>query len=130
MYPDGNKVKNNMRKRKNLTKTYLSDEEDDILKNLCERAGRSKSCIIRNMIKGYRLSEKPDKEFYDAINQLNRLNANVNQIRLRLNTGGSVTDEMLLDVMDDIRHFTNELREVYVLPRKYDNLPDDTQSRQ
>ncbi|MCQ2423006.1 MAG: ribbon-helix-helix domain-containing protein [Lachnospiraceae bacterium] len=56
-----------MRKYTNYVKVYLSDEEEKIFEDLCERSGRTKSDLIRNMITGYRLKERPGREFFEDL---------------------------------------------------------------
>ena len=99
----------------------LDKKEYDLLMQLCEKSGRNQSDLIRNMIKGYRLTEKPSSEFYEDMNQVRRLNANVNQIRVRLHNGGNVSEQMVENTMEEIRTFLRIVQDKYIFKEKYDN---------
>ena len=51
-----------MRKRNVQILFRLNEEEADYLYDLVKRSGRSKEALLRAMVKGYRLCEKPDPD--------------------------------------------------------------------
>lgn len=107
-----------MRKRNILFRVYLNEVEKKRLDNLSQAAGRTQSGLVRNMLMGYQLCEKPDKEFYQSLQALNRLNANMNQIRLRLHTDGIAYEDVVMDACTELQVFIKELREKYLLPKE------------
>lgn len=113
-----------MRRRNIHLKIYINDEEKQKLEKLREESGRTQSALVRNMIMGYRLCEKPDREFYKEMMTMNRLAANINFIRIKvLQEGLSCYDEELLRTCEQIREFVCDMREKYLLP-KIDKMED------
>lgn len=53
-----------MRKRNVQILFRLTEEEAEQLNELVRKSGRSKEAFLRETVKGYRLCEKPDPEFY------------------------------------------------------------------
>lgn len=56
-----------MRKRNVQILFRLTEEEAEQLNELVRKSGRSKEAFLRETVKGYRLCEKPDPEFYKEI---------------------------------------------------------------
>lgn len=56
-----------MRKRNVQILFRLTDEEAEQLYALVKKSGRSKEAFLREMVRGYRLCEKPDPEFYQMM---------------------------------------------------------------
>lgn len=59
-----------MRKRNVQILFRLNDEEAAYLYELVDRSGHSKEALLRSMLMGYRLCEKPDPEFYKIMREL------------------------------------------------------------
>ena len=58
-------------RNKNIKKQYWVDEEEDnLLKEKSRKAGLSESDFIRQYIKGYKVKEKPDDNFYYILRDL------------------------------------------------------------
>ncbi len=113
-----------MRKRNIQLKICVSEEEKQKLEELCEASGRTQSALLRNMIMGYRLCEKPDREFYKDMMTMNRLASNINFIRIKvLQEGLSCYDEELLRTCEQVRKFVSDMREKYLLPKE-ENMDD------
>ena len=74
-----------MRKRNVQILFRLNEEEADYLYDLVKRSGRSKEALLRSMVKGYRLCEKPDPEFYQIMRELSAIGNNINQIAHTVN---------------------------------------------
>ena len=55
-----------MRNRKVQILFRLTDDEAEQLHELVRKSGRSREAFLREMVKGYRLCEKPDPEFVDT----------------------------------------------------------------
>ena len=56
----------------------LTDDEAEYLQTLVERSGRSREAFLREMVKGYRLCEKPDPEFYQIMRELSAIGNRIN----------------------------------------------------
>lgn len=63
----------------------LNDEEAEQLQILVERSGRTREAFLREMVKGYRLCEKPDPEFYKMMRELSAIGNRVNQLAAKAN---------------------------------------------
>ena len=74
-----------MRKRNVQILFRLNEEEADYLYDLVKRSGRSKEALLRAMVKGYRLCEKPDPEFYQIMRELSAIGNRINQLAVKAN---------------------------------------------
>ena len=68
-----------MRDRTIKKQFWLNEYEDKLLKEKSKKAGLSEAGFIRNFIKGYKLKEKPDENFYYVLKDLRGIAINVNQ---------------------------------------------------
>lgn len=107
-----------MRNRCIQKKVYLSEAEKMRLSQLAEKAKISESDVIRNMILGYQLCEKPDEEFYKVINNLGKIGTNINQIAAKANSAGIVDVEWMQEMFREIVALREQLQERYLLPKK------------
>ena len=82
-----------MRKKRIKKNFWFDDEEDKLLKNLSKISGKKEVEVIRKLVRGATIKEKPPQEFYDITKEI---------IQLR---------KELKSVKDDIRHsrFTKQL---------------------
>ena len=76
-----------MRKRNVQILFRLNDEEAAYLYELVERSGHSKEALLRSMLMGYRLCEKPDPEFYKIMRELSAIGNRINQLAAKANNG-------------------------------------------
>ena len=72
-----------MRKRNVQVLFRLNEEEAEYLQTLVKRSGRSKEALLRAMVKGYRLCEKPDPEFYQIMRELSAIGNRINQLAVK-----------------------------------------------
>ncbi len=84
-----------MRKRNVQILFRLNDEEAEQLQILVERSGRSREAFLREMVKGYRLCEKPDPEFYQMMRELSAIGNRINQLAAKANALDFVDAPML-----------------------------------
>ena len=84
-----------MRKRNVQILFRLNEEEADYLYDLVKRSGRSKEALLRSMVKGYRLCEKPDPEFYQIMRELSAIGNRINQLAVKANALDFVDTPML-----------------------------------
>ena len=69
-----------MRKRNVQILFRLTEEEAEQLNELVRKSGRSKEAFLRETVKGYRLCEKPDPEFYKMMRELSAIGNRINQL--------------------------------------------------
>ena len=109
------KVYMNNRKRNIPIQVYLSDKEYNSLCEKCERTGMTISKLIRLMLEGYVVPEKPSKELFESINKMYSMVSKIHQMRT------SECYEAELDAMvEKMNSIINGIKKVYLLPRKFD----------
>ena len=68
-------------RRKTIKKNFwFSYEEDKQLKYLSSILNLSESNTIRKLLYETQIKESPPKEFYDAIDKINKIGVNINQL--------------------------------------------------
>lgn len=107
-----------MRKRNVQILFRLTEEEAQQLYHLVRKSGRSKEAFLREMIKGYRLCEKPDPEFYQMMRELSAIGNRINQLAAKANALNFVDAPMLNQEVKKWRQFQTEIRKKYLLPQK------------
>ena len=93
-------------KRTHSINLKLNDYEDDMLTLKSRKTGKNKSEYLRELICSSCPSEAPPKKFYDAVNELNKIGVNINQVAARANSSGIVSE-------DDIVFLRNTAADVY-----------------
>ena len=84
-----------MRKRNVQILFRLTEEEAEQLNELVRKSGRSKEAFLRETVKGYRLCEKPDPEFYKMMRELSAIGNRINQLAVKANALGFIDTPML-----------------------------------
>ena len=107
-----------MRKRNVQILFRLNDEEAAYLYELVERSGHSKEALLRSMLMGYRLCEKPDPEFYKIMRELSAIGNRINQLAAKANALGFVDTPMLREEARKWHEFQIDIRRRYLLPRR------------
>lgn len=79
-----------MRKRNVKEQTWLTRDEQNILKGKAKKAGMSRAEFIRNLIVNCELKEMPNDKFYDALKLMRSMSNNLNQIARKANSLGFV----------------------------------------
>ena len=96
----------------------LTEDEAEQLYTLVRKSGRSKEAFLRDMIKGYRLCEKPDPEFYKMMRELSAIGNRINQLAVKANALGFVDTPMLNEEAKKWHEFQIDIRGKYLLPQK------------
>ena len=96
----------------------LTDDEAEHFFALVRKSGRSKEAFLREMIKGYRLCEKPDPEFYQMMRELSAIGNRINQLAVKANALGFVDTPMLNEEAKKWHEFQIAIRGKYLLPQK------------
>ena len=106
-----------MRKRNVQVLFRLNDEEAAYLYGLVEKSGRSKEALLRSMLMGYRLCEKPDPEFYQIMRELSAIGNRINQLAAKANALDFIDTPMLREETEKWRQFQIDVRKKYLLPK-------------
>ncbi|HCC35903.1 MAG TPA: plasmid mobilization relaxosome protein MobC [Ruminococcaceae bacterium] len=96
----------------------LTEEEAEQLYTLVRKSGRSKEAFLREMIKGYRLTEKPDPEFYRIMRELSAIGNRINQLAVKANALDFVDIPMIKDEARKWHEFQIDIRKRYLLPQR------------
>lgn len=72
---------------------YLSDEEFSMLDMLSHKTGLGFSALVRKMITGATLIERPDRDYRELSRAIDRIGNNYNQLVHRANMTGRLTKE-------------------------------------
>lgn len=107
-----------MRNRKVQILFRLTDDEAEQLHELVRKSGRSREAFLREMVKGYRLCEKPDPEFYKIMRELSAIGNRINQLAAKANALDFVDAPMLREEAKRWREFRLDVSRSYLLPRK------------
>lgn len=107
-----------MRKRNVQILFRLTEDEAELLYTLVKRSGRSKEAFLREMVKGYRLCEKPDPEFYQMMRELSAIGNRINQLAVKANALGFVDTPMLKEEAKRWHEFQIDIRKKYLLPHR------------
>ena len=107
-----------MRNRKVQILFRLTDDEAEQLHELVRKSGRSREAFLREMVKGYRLCEKPDPEFYKIMRELSAIGNRINQLAAKANALNFVDTPMLYDEAKRWRDFRLDVSRQYLVPRK------------
>ena len=109
-----------MRKRNVQILFRLTEEEAEQLNELVRKSGRSKEAFLRETVKGYRLCEKPDPEFYKMMRELSAIGNNINQLAAKANSLGFVDAPMLYREAERWHKFQADIESVFLRPDKLD----------
>lgn len=82
-----------MRNRQYETHLRLNEKEHKKLCELAKKAGVTKSAVLRKLIMGTEVKERPNVDFIDLISTIDHLCINVNQIAHHANMQGGITAE-------------------------------------
>ena len=70
-----------MRKRRIKKNFWFDEEEDNALKNLSKKSGKTEVQVIRKLITGATIKEKPPQEFYEIIKELLQFRKDIKTIK-------------------------------------------------
>lgn len=110
-----------MRKRNVQILFRLTEEEAQQLYHLVRKSGRSKEAFLREMIKGYRLCEKPDPEFYKMMRELSAIGNRINQLAVKANALNFVDTPMLCEEARKRHEFQIDIRKNICFPQRRSN---------
>ena len=70
-----------MRKRRIKKNFWFDEEEDNSLKNLSSVSGKTEVQVIRKLITGATIKEKPPQEFYETMKELLHFRKDIKTIK-------------------------------------------------
>ena len=107
-----------MRKRNVQILFRMTEEEAEYLYDLVRKSGYSKEALLRAMVKGYRLCEKPYPEFYKILRELSAIGNRINQLAAKANALDYIDTPMLQGEAARWRQFQTDVRKAYLLPKR------------
>ena len=96
----------------------MTEEEAEYLYDLVRKSGYSKEALLRAMVKGYRLCEKPAPEFYKILRELSAIGNRINQLAAKANALDYIDTPMLQEEAARWRQFQTDVRKAYLLPKR------------
>lgn len=115
------------RTRSHRLEVYLNMEEWERLEELTDKSGRSRSDVIRAMLMGYRLKEKPGADLGDFQQQLLRIGNNMNQIAAAANARGLLDAPYYRQQAEQLQTLRLWILEALQLPERIPE-PDEQES--
>ena len=70
-----------MRKRRIKKNFWFDEEEDNALKNISRLSGKTEVQVVRKLIKGATIKEKPSQEFYEMTKELLQFRKEIKSIK-------------------------------------------------
>lgn len=93
---------------------WLNADEKLKLSTLAKEIGKNESYVIRSLISGCQLKEKPDDRFYDLIKVLRKTSHNMNQIAAKAHSLGFIDELAYKKEVDKLDLFIDELKEKFI----------------
>ena len=104
-----------MMRRKVIKKNFwFSYDEDRQLKHLSSLLNLSEANTIRKLLYETQVKECPPKEFYDAIDKINKIGININQLVKIANSTGNIYEEKLNQEFLKLEKLKNLIYENYI----------------
>lgn len=108
-----------MRNRNIKINIFLNADEKKAFDEKVKKSGLNKSEFFRKIILDYKLKEQPDERFYEILSQLRGMANNLNQMaRVYNRYNGSVRDDKIIPLLNQIQDLVLSLQEVYIIPQK------------
>ena len=102
-------------RRKTIKKNFwLSYEEDRQLKKLSSLLNLTEAGVIRKILFCTEVKSSPPKEFYDAIEKINKIGVNINQLTKIANTTNQIYTQELDRQFKKLNELVDELKEKYI----------------
>lgn len=102
-------------RRRTIDKHIRFDEkENKLLHELSIKSGLTESDVIRTLLKGNEIKELPDKKFYDAINEINKVGVNINQLAKVANTNGDIYYDKLIHNLNYLNKILQQIKNKYL----------------
>ena len=103
-----------MRKCRNKKTFWLNDDDDNTLKEMKSISGKSEVDIIRKLIRGTQIKEKPSEEFYDYLNQLVELRKELKKVRDGTRYETEIDTKKLNKLIKEIEYLRKTILDMYL----------------
>ncbi len=77
-----------------MVSVRLNAEEREKLRQLCAVSGLPVSAVLRELISGVTIRQRPPGELHELYLEINRIGTNINQITRKVNAGFATKDDM------------------------------------
>lgn len=108
-----------MKKREVIKRFDLNEYEAALLRLKSAQCGLKEGPYIRELITGHAPKEAPGKEFYQAMNDINKIGTNINQIAAVANSTGVIDDEWLRQLASELNKKLLEIKRIVLDAEPY-----------
>ena len=77
-----------------MVSVRLNTAEREKLRQLCAVSGLPVSAVLRELISGVTIRQRPPGELHELYLEINRIGTNINQITRKVNAGFATKDDM------------------------------------
>ena len=77
-----------------MVSVRLTAAERERLRQLCSASGLPASAVLRQLLSGVTIRQRPPQELHELYLEINRIGTNINQIARKANAGFATKDEM------------------------------------
>ena len=77
-----------------MVSVRLNAAERETLRQLCAASGLPISAVLRQLISGVTIRQRPPKELHDLYVEINRIGKNINQIVRKANAGFATKEDI------------------------------------
>ena len=103
-----------MRRRTIKKNFWFNYAEDRQLKKLSSDLNLSESNVIRRLLFETYVKASPPKEFYTAVEKINKIGVNINQLIRLANSTGSIYEDKLNHEFLELEKLRNSIYEKYI----------------
>ena len=109
-----------MSKLRKIPKRFdVNDYEASLLAIKSKQCGLKEAQYIRELITGHGPKEKPGKEFYEAMNNINKIGVNINQIAAVAHSTGVIDVEWLKQLVEQLNKDMLEIKNIVLTAEPY-----------
>lgn len=90
---------------------WMSEEEDRSLQKICDQSGLSRAAVLRKMITGSPIKERPNADFLTLTGAIDKISVNFNQLVRKVNTIGTTSDHDLKEAKRAYQQVLRLMRE-------------------
>lgn len=103
-----------MRKRRIKKNFWFDEDEDNTLKNLSNLSGKTEVQVVRKLIKGASIKEKPPQEFYNMIQELVDYRKEIKKLKDLARYTKGLDQKRISETLDGIDELRMRINEKYL----------------
>lgn len=103
-----------MRKRRIKKNFWFDEDEDNTLKNLSMLSGKTEVQVVRKLIKGASIKEKPPQEFYNMIQELVNYRKDIKKLKDLVRYTKELDQKKISKTLDGIDELRMKINEKYL----------------